>query len=57
MENKYYKWIFLEPNEYGIIQLLRDKIKNEWFYIHATTRKFPATEKDGVITGIFTFRT
>lgn len=55
-ENKYYKWIFLEPNKHGITHLLKDKIKDEWVYVHASTRTFPATEKDGIITGVFEFR-
>ena len=56
MENEYYRWVFVEPNEYGITHLSYNKIKEEWIYVHASTRTFPSTEKDGVITGLFKFR-
>lgn len=43
MENKYYKWIFLTANKQGLTHILHDKIKDEWFVVHATGYRFPAT--------------
>jgi hypothetical protein len=53
-ENDYYKWIFLPANGYGMIHILQDKKKNEWFLVHATMTRFPATFKDGIVSGIIT---
>ena len=57
MENKYYEWIFLVGDKHGITHILHDKIKDEWFLVHATGYKFPFKLEDGILKGYTYFYT
>ena len=54
-ENEYYKWIFLDGNEFGLTHALHDKKKDEWFLVHATMHRFPAKFENGIISGLVSF--
>lgn len=56
MENKYYRWIFLDGNKMGLTHVLHDKIKDEWFFVHATMVRFPAKFENGMISGLISLR-
>jgi hypothetical protein len=38
----YREYYFLAPNRYGMVCVYHEIEKNEWWLVHASTRKFPA---------------
>jgi hypothetical protein len=51
----YFVYYMIEPNKYGLTHILHDKIKNEWWLVHASTFKFPMKYENGLVSGLLTF--
>lgn len=51
----YFTYYMIEANKYGLTHILHDKIKNEWWLVHASTYKFPMKYENGIASGLLTF--